>query len=69
MSKTFTAEGIAADLLAGKEVNIMGVAKFIPVDKPARVARNPSTGAELQIPAHKGVKVSISSALKKRLKG
>lgn len=69
MSKTFTAEGIIADILAGKEVNILGVAKFTPYDKAASVARNPSTGAQIDVPAHKSIKVSVSGALKKRLKG
>ena len=35
------------------------------VERPARNGRNPRTGESMTIPAHKAVKISASSTLKK----
>lgn len=48
-------------------VAIPGFVTFKPKDTPARVGRNPSTGAAIQIAAKKSVTVSLSKNLKDEL--
>lgn len=60
---------IAGMLKRGEDVHIPGVGKLKLVDKKARTARNPQTGATVNVPARKDVKFSLSSVLKEELKG
>ena len=53
----------------GEKVQITGFLSVERVERAARTGRNPATGAELQIPAGYGVKISAGSALKKAVKG
>lgn len=53
---------------SGEKVQITGLLSVERVSRAARTGRNPATGAELQIPAGYGVKVTAGSALKKAVK-
>jgi DNA-binding protein HU-beta len=46
------------------KISIPGWISFEQTDRSARTGRNPQTGAELQIPASKAVKISAGSKLK-----
>jgi len=52
----------------GEKVQITGFLSVERVERGARTGRNPSTGAEIQIPAGYGVKITAGSALKKAVK-
>lgn len=52
------------ELVKGNEVALIGFASLKVVKTEARTGRNPSTGAPLEIPAKKVVKVTIGKALK-----
>ena len=56
---------VSTSLKAGDEVRLVGFGSFVPVKRAAGVARNPRTGESMTIPAHKAVKISASSTLKK----
>lgn len=49
----------------GEAVKLTGLFSVERVERAARTGRNPQTGAEIQIPAGYGVKISAGSALKK----
>ncbi len=53
---------------AGDKVQIPGLLSAERVSRSARTGRNPATGAEIQIPAGYGVKVSAGSKLKAAVK-
>jgi len=42
----------------GEQVTISGFAKFARVDRPARMARNPATGAPVKVKASKKAKIT-----------
>jgi DNA-binding protein HU-beta len=67
MSKTFTAEGIAADFKQQGFSNIPGIGKLTVKESAARQGRNPATGATISIPAKKSVKFSASKTIKDAL--
>lgn len=67
MSKAFTASEIIDALKQGKDFAIPGVGKIKVIQKAARVGRNPRTGENVNIPAQKTIKLSISSTLKEAL--
>lgn len=67
MSKAFTASEIIDALKQGKDFAIPSVGKIKVIQKAARVGRNPRTGENVNIPAQKAVKLSISSTLKEIL--
>lgn len=46
------------------EFTLPGVVKLVRQERPARVGRNPATGAQLQIPAKTVVKARIAARLK-----
>lgn len=50
-----------------KEVALSGFGKFTVVDRPAREARSPATGAKVQVPASKTMKFKPSKTLKQML--
>ena len=52
------------ELVKGNEVALIGLASLKVVKTEARTGRNPATGAALEIPAKKVVKVTIGKALK-----
>ena len=52
------------ELVKGNEVALIGFASLKVVKTEARIGRNPATGAPLEIPAKKVVKVTIGKALK-----
>jgi DNA-binding protein HU-beta len=62
-------ELISDELAGGGEVAIAGFGKFSVSHRAARLGRNPSTGATINIAASKAAKFSAASALKKRLNG
>lgn len=51
-------------LQAGDKVQIVGFGSFEVKDRPARVARNPRTGEEIQIGASKAPTFKAGKALK-----
>ncbi len=53
-----TTEVIEAVAAKGEQVTIMGFAKFARVDRPARMARNPATGAAVKVKASKKAKIT-----------
>lgn len=60
---------VGDELAAGHDVKLGGVGKLKVVKTKARVGRNPSTGAEIQIPAGRKVSLSVSASMKEQLKG
>ncbi len=69
MTKSYTAEGIAQDLLRVGSCNIPGIGKLKVVERKARKGRNPTTGEPMDIPAKKVVRLSPSSTITDRLNG
>jgi DNA-binding protein HU-beta len=55
-------------LKSGEKVSLTGLGSFTPKDKPARTARNPKTGATVQVPAKKVVKFKPGKELIEILK-
>ena len=49
---------------AKDEFTVPGIGKLLVVDRKARTARNPKTGAEVQVPARKALKFRVSKAAK-----
>lgn len=60
--------GLAAaahsELLAGGELTLPGIGKLKVQNKPAKTARNPKTGEEVQVPAKRVPKFVAAKALK-----
>jgi DNA-binding protein HU-beta len=55
---------VHSQLTAGEEVTLPGIGKLKVQDKPAKIGRNPKTGAELKIPAKRVPKFTAVKALK-----
>ena len=49
---------------AKDEFMLPGIGKLVLVERKARVGRNPSTGAEIQIPAKRVLKFRVAKAAK-----
>ena len=49
---------------AKDEFTLPGIGKLVLVDRKARIGRNPSTGAEIQIPAKQVLKFRVAKAAK-----
>lgn len=62
-------DGMAAILKAGDSLLIKGFGTFKVEERAARKGRNPATGKEIDIPASKTVKFTLSSALKSEITG
>lgn len=62
-------EVVTGAVVGGDKVAITGFVSFEQTQRAARQGRNPQTGATIQIPASKGVKVSAGSKLKNAVKG
>lgn len=60
MFTTLTTEAVAR----GETVILTGFAKFEPVDRAARVARNPHTGERIDVPAKRTVRIKAMARLK-----
>jgi DNA-binding protein HU-beta len=65
--KTF--EDVKKALLEKGEASIPGVGKLRVIDKAARTARNPATGAVVEVPAKRVVKFSMSTIIGAELNG
>ncbi len=52
----------------GQEVRIVGFGSFVPVERPAGVARNPRTGAQVQREASRTVRFRPGEGLKGAMK-
>lgn len=55
---------VTESLSAGKAVSLTGFITLKPNDRKARTGRNPQTGASLQIPATKTVRMVVGVGLK-----
>lgn len=60
--------GISDSLKRGDSVTLVGFGTFTVTNRAARRARNPQTGAEIQIPATKSPKFRPGKALKDAVK-
>ena len=58
---------IAAELIAGNKVQLVGFGTFEVSERPAREGRNPRTGETIKIAAVKAPKFKAGSALKDAL--
>jgi DNA-binding protein HU-beta len=56
--------GITGALVSGDEVRLIGFGNFIVADRKASTARNPQTGATIQVPASKAPRFKPGKALK-----
>ena len=54
-------------LKKGDKVSLTGIGTFSVVDKKARMARNPKTGAQVSVPAKKAAKFKAGKELKEIL--
>ena len=61
--KAFT-DVIAAELVKGEKVQLVGFGTFEVSERAARVGRNPQTKQEIKIPASKAPKFKAGKALK-----
>ncbi len=61
--KGFT-EVVTAVVAKGEPVAISGFAKFVKVDRPARMGRNPQTGEPVRIKASKKARITALKAFK-----
>lgn len=57
-------DAVTASVKSGDKVIVPGFVSFEQVERAARTGRNPQTGAAMEIPAQKAVKVSAGKALK-----
>ncbi|WP_236235471.1 HU family DNA-binding protein [Pseudomonas faucium] len=57
-------EAISNALNAGDKVSLVGFGQVSKIDVPARTGRNPQTGEEIVIPAHKKVVFKPGKKLK-----
>ena len=60
---------VVATVNKGEKVALTGFVAFDRVDRKARTARNPQTGAEIQVPASQAPRVSAGASFKKVIKG
>jgi DNA-binding protein HU-beta len=59
-----TIDVILATVAKGEVVNLAGFAKFERKSRPARLARNPQTGATVKVPAKKVAKITALKGFK-----
>jgi DNA-binding protein HU-beta len=57
-------EGIVKSLKKGQPITFVGFGTFKTVQRKARTARNPQTGAPIKIPKRRVVRFSAGKALK-----
>jgi DNA-binding protein HU-beta len=58
---------VSSSLRAGKEVRLVGFGSFVPIQRPAGVARNPRTGEAVKRPASQTCRFRVGDALKSAL--
>jgi DNA-binding protein HU-beta len=59
---------IEAVLSTGESLNLTGYVKFNVKEVNERMARNPQTGEQVSVPAHRQVRASIGSKLKQAVR-
>ncbi|MEZ5870233.1 MAG: HU family DNA-binding protein [Nitratireductor sp.] len=64
-----TLEAITASLKSGDEVRLLGFGNFVVAHRKATTARNPQTGATVDVPASKAPKFKPGKALKDAVNG
>jgi DNA-binding protein HU-beta len=57
-------EVVTAVVAKGEPISIPGFAKFVKVDRPARMGRNPATGEAIRIKASKKARITPVKAFK-----
>lgn len=57
------ADAVSKTLKSGGEVSLAGIGKLSPAKRAARQARNPSTGATIDVPAKTVVKFKVAKDL------
>lgn len=57
-------ESVTASLKAGQDVRLVGFGTFLPVSRPAGMARNPRTGESVKRPASKTARFRVGEGLK-----
>lgn len=57
-------EVVTAVVAKGEPITITGFAKFVKVDRPARMGRNPATGETIRIKASKKARITPLKAFK-----
>ena len=62
-------EVVSETLKAGDKVQLVGFGTFEAKNRPARTARNPRTGEEIQIAASKTASFKVGKALKDSVNG
>jgi DNA-binding protein HU-beta len=60
---------IQDSLKNGEKVSLTGLGTFVVTDKKARIARNPKTGEQVQVPAKKAPKFKPGKELKQLVQG
>lgn len=55
---------VAEELKKGEKIQLVGFGTFEVSERAERIGRNPSTGAEMKIPASKAPKFKAGKALK-----
>ncbi|RMH48101.1 MAG: HU family DNA-binding protein [Alphaproteobacteria bacterium] len=55
---------VAGEIEKGGAVTIPGIGKVFVRERPARTVRNPATGATIEKPADKAVKITVAKKLK-----
>jgi len=58
---------VTASLKRGEEVRLVGFGSFMPIDRPAGLARNPKTGAKVKRAASRTARFRIGDSLKTAL--
>lgn len=58
---------IGDSLRSGEKIMVAGLGSFEVSERAGRKGRNPQTGAEIDIPASKGVKFHVTKSLKNTL--
>ena len=58
---------VSTSLKAGKEVRVVGFGSFVPVRRPAGMARNPRTGEAVKRKASQSCRFRVGEALKNTL--
>ena len=58
---------VTASLKRGEEVRLVGFGSFMPIAKPAGLARNPRTGEKVKRAASKTARFRIGESLKSAL--
>ena len=56
-------------MAAGESVSLVGFGTFSVSERPARLGRNPATGAAIDIPARKSPSFKAGKSLKDAVKG